>query len=44
MNLKKTRERQEIVEGLLIALKNIDNVIALIKKSKNNCRGFRRFD
>jgi DNA gyrase subunit A len=33
--LKKARERQEIVEGLLIALKNIDAVINLIKKSKN---------
>jgi DNA gyrase subunit A len=33
--LKKAKERQEIVEGLLIALKNIDNVIATIKKSKN---------
>jgi len=32
--LKKARDRQEIVEGLLIALKNIDDVIALIKKSK----------
>jgi len=33
--LKKAKERQEIVEGLLIALKNIDDVINLIKKSKN---------
>ncbi len=33
--LKKAKDRQEIVEGLLIALKNIDNIIALIKKSKN---------
>lgn len=32
--LKKAKERQEIVEGLLIALKNIDAVIDLIKKSK----------
>ncbi|MBU2104691.1 MAG: hypothetical protein KKF67_02870 [Nanoarchaeota archaeon] len=32
--LKKAKERQEIVEGLLIALKNIDAVISLIKKSK----------
>lgn len=31
--LKKAKERQEIVEGLLIALKNIDEVINLIKKS-----------
>lgn len=33
--LKKAKERQEIVEGLLIALKDIDGVIALIKKAKN---------
>ncbi len=33
--LKKAKERQEIVEGLLIALKDIDAVVALIKKSKN---------
>lgn len=33
--LKKAKERQEIVEGLLIALKNIDDVINTIKKSKN---------
>jgi len=33
--LKKAQERQEIIEGLLIALKNIDEVITLIKKSKN---------
>ncbi|MEK6830361.1 MAG: DNA gyrase subunit A [Nanoarchaeota archaeon] len=33
--LKKAKERQEIVEGLLIALKNIDEVISFIKKSKN---------
>jgi DNA gyrase subunit A len=33
--LKKAKERQEIVEGLLIALKNIDDVITFIKKSKN---------
>ncbi len=32
--LKKAQERQEVVEGLLIALKNIDEVITLIKKSK----------
>jgi DNA gyrase subunit A len=34
--LKKAKARQEIVEGLLIALKNIDEIIALIKKSKAN--------
>jgi len=33
-DLKKAKERQEIVQGLLIALKDIDNVIKLIKKSK----------
>jgi len=32
--LKKSQERIEIVEGLLIALKNIDEIITLIKKSK----------
>lgn len=32
--LRKAKERQEIVGGLLIALKHIDEVIALIKKSK----------
>jgi DNA gyrase subunit A len=33
--LKKAKERIEIVDGLLVALKNIDAVIDLIKKSKN---------
>jgi len=33
--LKKAQDRLEIVEGLLIALQNIDNVISVIKKSKN---------
>ncbi|MEK6925973.1 MAG: DNA gyrase subunit A [Nanoarchaeota archaeon] len=33
--LNKAKERQEIVEGLLIALKNIDEVIVTIKKSRN---------
>jgi len=33
--LKKAKDRLEIVEGLLIALKNIDKIIAMIKKSKN---------
>ncbi len=32
--LKKAKERYEVVEGLLIALKDIDGVINLIKKSK----------
>ena len=34
-DLKKATERQEIVSGLLIALKNIDEIISLIKKSKS---------
>ncbi len=33
--LKKAKERLELVDGLIIALKNIDEVITLIKKSKN---------
>jgi len=33
--LKKAKERLEIVDGLIIALKNIDKIIDLIKKSKN---------
>ena len=33
--LKKAKSRLEIVEGLLIALKSIDQVITMIKKSKN---------
>ncbi len=33
--LKKAKERLEVVNGLIIALKNIDKVINLIKKSKN---------
>lgn len=33
--LKKAKDRLEIVDGLLIALKNIDAVIDLIKKSRN---------
>ena len=32
--LKKSQERIEIVDGLLIALKSIDEIISLIKKSK----------
>ena len=38
--LKKAKERQEIVEGLLIALQNIDDVINLIKKSKGITEAF----
>jgi len=33
--LKKAKDRIEIVEGLIIALKNIDEVIRMIKKAKN---------
>jgi DNA gyrase subunit A len=33
--LKKAKDRKEIVEGLLIALKKIDEVISLIKKAKS---------
>ncbi|MEK6898063.1 MAG: DNA gyrase subunit A [Nanoarchaeota archaeon] len=33
--LKKAEERLEIVDGLMVALKNIDEVIDTIKKSKN---------
>jgi len=33
--LRKAKERREIVEGLLIALKDIDGVVNLIKKSKS---------
>lgn len=35
-DLEKTKARLHIVEGLLICLEDIDNVIALIKKSKNS--------
>ena len=38
--LKKAEERLEIVLGLLIALKNIDDIISLIKKSKNTTEAF----
>ena len=38
--LKKATERLEIVEGLLIALKNIDEIVNLIKKSKNATEAF----
>lgn len=34
-DLRKAQERHEIVEGLLVALKNIDDVINLIKKAKS---------
>lgn len=34
-DLAKAKARQEIVEGLLRALEDIDNIIALIKKSEN---------
>lgn len=35
-NLQKAKERLEIVEGLLKALEDIDNIIALIKSSENS--------
>ena len=35
-DLEKTKSRLHIVEGLLICLEDIDNVIALIKKSENS--------
>ena len=35
-DLEKAKARLHIVEGLLICLEDIDNVIALIKKSKNS--------
>jgi len=34
-DLKKAEERAHILEGLVIALENIDEVIAIIKKSRN---------
>ncbi len=39
-DLRKAKERQEIVEGLLIALNDIDKVIELIKKSKTKQDAF----
>ncbi|HTZ41854.1 MAG TPA: DNA gyrase subunit A [Candidatus Omnitrophota bacterium] len=33
-DLKKAKERLEIVEGLLVALKHLDEIIAIIKKSR----------
>ncbi len=33
-DLRKAKERLEIVEGFLLALKNIDEIIAIIKKSR----------
>ena len=35
-NLQKAKDRLEIVEGLLKALEDIDNIIALIKSSENS--------
>ena len=34
-DLNKAKERQEIVSGLIIALKNIDEIVSMIKKSKS---------
>jgi len=39
-DLKKAQERQEIVQGLLIALKDIDSVVKLIKSSKNTAEAY----
>ena len=33
--LKKAKERAHILEGLIIAIKNIDEVVAIIKKSQS---------
>ena len=41
-DLRKARERAHILEGLAVALANIDEVIALIKASPEPCRGARR--
>ena len=35
-DLKRTEDRLHIVEGLLIALKNLEEIIEIIKKSKNS--------
>lgn len=37
-DLNKAQERKEIVDGLLKALENIDNIIALIKKSESTAK------
>ncbi|MBR9704083.1 DNA gyrase subunit A [Candidatus Pacearchaeota archaeon] len=34
--LKKAEEREHIVKGLLIALKNLDEIISIIRKSRND--------
>ena len=37
--LRKARARAHILEGLAVALANIDPIIALIKKSRDSRRG-----
>ncbi len=39
-DLKKAQEREEIIQGLLIALKDIDAVVKLIKGSKNTTEAY----
>ena len=41
-NLQKAKDRLEIVEGLLKALEDIDNIIALIKSSENSTKAKER--
>ena len=41
-DIKKAEERKEIVEGLLKALANIDDIIALIKKSESSAKAKER--
>ena len=41
-DIKKAEERKEIVEGLLKALANIDDIIALIKKSESSTKAKER--
>ena len=40
-DLKKAKERGHIVEGLMVAIANIDEVITIIKKSKDPKVAFR---
>ena len=43
-DLQKTREREHIVKGLVIALANIDEVIAIIKRSKDKDEAMRQLE
>ena len=43
-DLQKTREREHIVKGLVIALANIDEVIAIIKRSKDKDDAMRQLE